>query len=136
MDNFETVKRLIKDFEDSLLNIEELQSEIKKIINKKVDEYALINYWRSETLDNFVAKLLADTTFDSSKSLLDSDSILLIQEILDNVHDDIVIDKNSRILEFNYSKPSGVVSDWIFEEDITDSAIILKKLKENNSLLL
>ncbi|WP_440879778.1 hypothetical protein [Tenacibaculum sp. C7A-26P2] len=130
MKEFEIIKKLMKEFEDSDLTIKELQTKIQKITNKKIDEYVLNNYWRSETLDNFINKLISNKNFDFSKKLEDSEALLLIEEIMNNVHDDIIIEKNSRILEYNYSKPSGLISDLIFEEDINNCNIILEKLKE------
>ena len=130
MKEFEIIKKLMKEFEDSDLTIKELQTKIQKITNKKIDEYVLNNYWRSETLDNFINKLISNKNFDFSKKLEDSEALLLIEEIMNNVHDNIIIEKNSRILEYNYSKPSGLISDLIFEEDINNCNIILEKLKE------
>lgn len=130
MKEFEIIKKLMKEFEDSDLTIKELQTKIQKITNKKIDEYVLNNYWRSETLDNFINKLISNKNFDFSKKLEDSEALLLIEEIMNNVHDDIIIEKNSRILEYNYSKPSGLISDLIFKEDINNCNIILEKLKE------
>ena len=63
MKEFEIIKKLMKEFEDSDLTIKELQTKIQKITNKKIDEYVLNNYWRSETLDNFINKLISNKNF-------------------------------------------------------------------------
>ena len=135
MDKFQKAKQIIVDFENQKESLEGTKSSLKEFISKDISAYEISNYWRSESLDSFVKRLIASAISDW-ETIDDVRAIELINEILLNINDDSLINTNSEALEKRFSKPSGTVSDLIFQEDLTDSKVILERLKRNNTLLL
>ena len=61
---------------------------------------------------------------------------MILDESLESIGDDAVLQRNFEALEKRYSKPTGRVSNWIFQDDITDSNELLRLLKQNTSIAL
>lgn len=135
MNNKEIIKKLILNYENKKSNLEETIFEVNKISYKNVDTNDLVNYWKNTSLDEFIDQILVKPIEDWEKIDYEK-SILLIRDILSNLTNDLIFDRNSEALEKRYSKPKGTLSDWIFIEDISDSFKILKKLKENNVIIM
>ncbi|CAL2106422.1 conserved hypothetical protein [Tenacibaculum sp. 190524A02b] len=135
MDKKKHIQKLIINYENSSISIETAISEINKTIKVHLDAYSLDNYWRSESLDNFINRLL-DSPIENWKEINNKEAIILIKEIVENLGNDALIEKNTSALEKRYSKASGVLSDWIFIDGITDTNILLEKLKQNNIIQL
>ena len=133
--NFEIVKQLILDFETNKMSVEKAVEEINKVSVKSVDEEWLKSYWNAIDLDEFV-DLLTLPQLDNWKDLNDDESITLIEEAISNITRNAVFQRNSEALERRYSKPEGTVSNWVYHEDIVDPKIILKKLKQNTTIIL
>lgn len=66
----------------------------------------------------------------------DHTAIILIQEMLDNLENDTILDRNGGALEKRYSKTEGTLSDMIFYQDMTNSQDILKELKKDTTIYL
>ena len=125
------IKNLIINYENKKSNLKDTIFKINKISYKKIDKNDLVNYWKYTSLDELLTKPI-----DEWEEIDDKESILLIQEILDNLTNDIIIDRNSEALEKKYNKSKGTISNWIFIDDICDSIKILDKLKKNDIILL
>lgn len=135
MNKFEKIKDFIKRFENDEDTLEYTLQSINEISEKEVSEYELTNYWRSSNLKDFAQSLLVNSITDWS-TLDDFGALELINEILSNLNNDSLISRNAETLEKKYAKASGTISDWIFQDDISDPKVILKLLKENTTLLL
>ena len=114
----EALKAVILSFENDEINTTEALKEIERISSKKVEEYTLLNYWRSTSLQSFVDVLLVEEIKDW-KTLDDSQSIELIEEILTNVTSDVIIEKNGAALEKRYNKPQYTIC-LLYTSDAAD----------------
>lgn len=75
-------------------------------------------------------------TIKDWRDLNDNDSIFLTEEIINNLQDDLILEKNSTALSKRYSKSKDNLIDWIFQDDILDSNLILEMLKKDNIISL
>jgi len=135
MNKFEKIKNLIAGLENNDLALDIVLETIKKITKKNITHYELKNYWRSESLNDFV-KTMSIEPIKDWENIDDNRALELINGILSNLNEDSIIAINSDALEKKYSKASGTISDWIFHDDITNPNQILKLLKEDTVLLL
>lgn len=69
-------------------------------------------------------------------SIDDARAVLLIKEILANITNDNIVDRNSDALEKRYRKPTGFISDLIFYKDPIDEQAILALLKKDTTIYL
>ncbi|MDO4782140.1 MAG: hypothetical protein Q4A09_02860 [Capnocytophaga felis] len=129
------LKRVIADFENGKFPVEEALDKIQKITEKRIDSYTLENYWRSASLDDFCDELLSHP-IENWREITDSKALELIQEIIENIENDAVLQRNSEALEKRYGKEEGFVEDLIFNLDINIAEEILSKLKEDTILYL
>jgi hypothetical protein len=134
-DIIDRIKKIILDYENSLISPEKALESINVVSNTLVDREWLDSYWNSMSLDEFV-RLISIKPIENWKELSDIDSLKLIVEILDNISDNAVMQRNITALEKRYSKPEGTISDLIFYKDIIDSTEILRRLKINTSIAL
>ena len=70
------------------------------------------------------------------KQIDDKKALVLIKEIIVNLDNEEIIERNSEGLEKKYGKTKGTISDLIFIEDITDPNQILSSLKKQNIIYL
>jgi hypothetical protein len=66
----------------------------------------------------------------------DASALVLIREILDNVEDDALLERNGEALEKKYRQITGFVTDLIFYSAIYDEVEILQELKKDNVIYL
>ncbi|NRB81816.1 MAG: hypothetical protein HRU38_24675 [Saccharospirillaceae bacterium] len=127
----EIILKYINEFESGAIKLKSALRKINEIATTEIDTYSLENYWRSESLEDFV-KTISIELVKNPQSITDDQALKLIQEILDNIIENALIHRNSIALETRFSKPSGTVVNYIFQEDITDSHEILVKLKTDS----
>ena len=127
------LKKIIQEYEEKVITYEQVSEQINSLTNQTVTQYDLDNYWRSESIDVFIKKLTLSVP--EHISLDDNQTQKLIHEIMDNLADEILLIKNSEILEKYYSKPSGTITDYIFQDDLEPEEI-LNKLKHNTTINL
>lgn len=135
MDKSVKVRQLINDFESGKISSDIALTEINKLSNVNIDLSWLCSYNSSMDLDMFVRILTIEPIADWQE-IDDKRAIEIINETLDSIGDDAVIQRNFEALEKRYSKPTGTLSDWIFQEDIMDSNELLQLLKKNTSIAL
>jgi hypothetical protein len=131
----DSIKKTIIDYEHNLISPENALESINAMSNTLVDKEWLDSYWNSMSIDEFV-RLISISPIENWKELTDSDSLKLIVEILDNITDNAVIQRNMSALENRYSKPEGTISNLIFYKDINNPTEILNRLKINTSIAL
>lgn len=129
------IKEIILDYEADKISIEKAIAEISLLTKEEVTPYSINNYWRSISLEDFV-KQLSLVEIDDYENLTEEKSIKLISEMLENIVDYSLFEKNSRALEKRYRKSSGQIGTWVFEEDITDPQKIMTLLKEDDVIYL
>lgn len=135
MKNFEELKKIILQFEKGKETIDNTLRLIYKITGKNIEPYSIENYWRSEGLDNFVKRLVAQPLEDW-QNIDDKMAVVLIKEIFDNLGNDALLDINTNALEKRYSKPTGTIIDYIFHQSLSDPNEILRLLKKNTVITL
>lgn len=132
---FNKTKEVILSFEKKIISLEAALNSLNELTNKQVEEYELLNYWRSESIDNFINRLIVEPIGDWEE-IHDEKALRLIREIFNEIDNDVIFERNSVALEKRYSKVSGTIADWIFQDDIFDATKILELLKQNTTLLL
>lgn len=129
------IKRLIVAFESGKESAEKTVDNINELSSLKIDVDFLRNYWRSSDLESFV-ELISTPEIENWTEIDDEYADRLIGEILDNLANDALINRNSTALEKRFKKSAGTISDWIFYDDITDRVKILELLKTNTTIQL
>ncbi len=129
------IKDIILRFEKGEIPVNLAVEEINKIAKKEITEHYLKTYWRFENIDDFITKILIHPIKDWNL-IDDKRALLLINEMIENISENSVFDRNAEALEKRYSKYNGALSNWIFQENITDSLSLLQKLKDDNVIRL
>jgi hypothetical protein len=135
MDKSEKVRQLIVDFENGKISSDSALSEINELANVDLDLSWLYSYNSSIDLEMFVRILTIEPIVDR-KEIDDKRAIEIINEALGSIGDDAILQRNFEALEKKYSKPTGALSGWIFQNDIMDSNELLQLLKKNTSIAL
>ncbi|MDH5381212.1 MAG: hypothetical protein OEW75_10185 [Cyclobacteriaceae bacterium] len=129
------IRQIIMDYEDNKISADSTLTELNKLSTKSIDNEWLSSYWNSIGLDTFV-KILSTDDIDDWKTIDKARAIALIVEILDNITDDAIIERNSVALEKRYSKPTGTVISWVFSESNNDPNKLYDRLNTNTTLAL
>ena len=129
------IKELIIGFENGKETAEKTVENINELSSVKIDVDFLRDYWRSSDLESFV-ELISISEIENWTEIDDEYAEKLIEEILNNLGNDALINRNSTALEKRFKKPTGTMSDWIFYDDITDRTKILELLKTNTTIQL
>lgn len=129
------LRQIINDFENHIIKGQEAIELIQDLTGKLIDIGYLSEYWASEDLDMFVKKLLTEPITNWNE-IDDKKAIELINEIVINVTDDSIIQRNSTALEKRYGKPTGTVVSKIFHQNINDPKKLLDELKKDTRILL
>jgi hypothetical protein len=134
-DKEKNIRLVIKNFEESKIEGENAILQLQNLTGEVVELGYLREYWRSESLDTFIKKLIIEPLTDW-ETITDERALDLIDEIIANITDDSIIQRNSDALEKKYGKPAGFVSTKIFRENFDDSNILLSELKKETRLFL
>ena len=129
------IRELVIGFENGNESAEKTVENINELSSLKIDVDFLRNYWRSSDLESFV-ELISTSEIENWTEIDDEYAYKLIAEILDNLGNDALINRNSTALEKRFKKSTGTISDWIFYDDITDRMKILELLKTNTTIQL
>ena len=131
----EEIQNLLIDHSDGKVSFKKLENRIFQLIGKRIDRYEVENYWRSESLDSYVGRLITKP-IDHPEQIDDLKAKELIQEILNNLANDPIIERNSDALERRFGKSEGTMSDLIFDKGISDVESILMELKKDTIINL
>ena len=132
---YDKLESIILNYENDKINIEEALSLINKITSKEVKQDDIVEYWAYTTLKDLIQTLLIEPILDW-KYIEDDKAIHMIKEILKNISNSIILERNSEALEKRYKKPSGTIIELIFSKGLDNSEKILEKLKENSIIHL
>lgn len=134
-DKEKKLRQIIDDFENKKLKAQIAIEQIKDLTGELIDIGYLSEYWTSESLDDFVKKIITEPIKDWEE-IDDDRAINLINEIKTNMADDSIVDRNSTALERRYTKTTGTIRTKIFLEDITDPHKLLDELKKERRIFL
>ena len=135
MDKNAELKSVIEGFEAGRIDLITALSRIYELSGKEIDEYSIRNYWTYTSLDNFCDTLLTEP-IAHWENIDDTAAIDLIKEILNNLSNDGLAERNSDALEKRYRKTAGFVSELILHKNIDSESDILKELKKDTTIYL
>jgi hypothetical protein len=125
---------IIEKWENGGDDINNTLNKIKALTGFETDEYTLKTYWTYTSLEEFCEAFLTESIKDW-ETIDDKRAKSLLQEIFDNLGKDGIIQRNEEALEKKYRKPSGFVSDLIFQQDLEIDKII-EELKKDTTIYL
>ena len=131
---FNAVIAAIRSYESQYYDSQAPTTTIAELCGESVERYALDNYWRSESLETFAARLAIDAIADWT-DIDDSRAVSLISEVLSDPCNDPVIDRNCEALSKRYRKTRGQVTDQFFQNNFTAEQI-LAELKQDTTIYL
>lgn len=134
-ERFNTIKKLILNFEEGAITSDDVVIKINKISTGKLDTYCLNNYWRAESLNDLVKRISVDPITDW-KEIDDNKALFLIKNTIENFSDDGIIRKNSEALEKRYQKPEGTLNQLICYSNHNTPIEILNELKKDTVIRL
>lgn len=132
---YEALISILKAFENGEFNIGETLKKVNSITSRVVEKDEILEYWSYTSLDELV-ELLLIPSIENWHDIDDNRAIFLITEIINNIGNDSILERNSDALEKRYSKPSGSLLDWIFYDDVIEPEIILERLKKDDVIFL
>jgi hypothetical protein len=109
--------------------------EINNLTGRDIDEYSLRNYWTSTSLEDFCNTLLTEPIYNW-EGINDEQALQLIKEMLDNLSNDGILERNGEALEKRYNKTTGFLTGLIFHSDIVNESEILEQLKKETRFFL
>jgi hypothetical protein len=128
------VTAAIQAYEDGTADFDTTSAVIKAACGQTVDRYVLDNYWRAESLEDFVARLVIQPIANWS-NIDDAHALELIAEIKADPCNTPVIERNCEAFAKRYRKSQGSVLDLFFRQDLTADAI-LAELKKDTVIYL
>lgn len=109
-------------------------ARIRELTGRDVDADWLRNYWRSESIEDFVDRLCTEPIRDYER-ITDTEALALIAEYLQTQSPGRG-DSIETALCRRFGKPAGTVSDLIFQRDLSDPSRILEELKRDTRIYL
>lgn len=129
------IKNIVLLYEDDKITFEDASERIKNITGRIISKNVLDNYWKGQSLDEFISDWSYSIT-DYQKVNDDKKALELINDILSNILNDSKVAQLSFLLEKSYAKSEGTIAEWIFTDDIDDANKILSLLKQDTNIYL
>ncbi|WP_141402363.1 hypothetical protein [Sediminicola luteus] len=129
------IRQIISNFEDGKITVDVAVSQINIIGYHQISEDYLQSYWESENIDDFIGKIITEPIQDWQK-IDDNQALLLLKELIENIVDDAIFERNSEALEKRYAKSSGSINNWLFHDNIMEPKEILKMLTHEDRIIL
>ena len=128
------VKTIVENFENKTITEAVALARLRELTGRDVDGDWLRNYWRAESLEDFVDRLCAEPIRDYDR-ITDTDALDLIAEYLqtDSPGRRYSIEE---ALHRRFGKPTGTVSGHVFLRGLTDRSGILQELKKDTRIYL
>jgi hypothetical protein len=128
------VTAIIASFEKNEIDEAVALTRIRDLTGREIAGDWLRNYWRSESIEDFVDRLCAEPIRDVQR-ITDADALGLITEYLQTPSPG----RRGSIetaLERRYGKPNGTVCDLVDHRNVSDPSIILAELKRDTRIYL
>lgn len=128
------VAEIIESLESGIVTDAAAVAKLEQVTGRQIDLDWLRNYWHSESREDFVDRLCAEP-ITNYEQLTDSDALALIADYLQT-------DSPGRrgsieaALHRRYGKPAGMLSDFVFQRNVSDPACILRELKKDTRIYL
>ncbi|MDV7187917.1 hypothetical protein R3X25_11550 [Lutibacter sp. TH_r2] len=118
--------KLIENYENNLITADSTIYEFNKIANSPIDKFILESYWKSESIEEFVASYSYEEINDW-KEIDDERAMNLINEYKENFGEKLITERIIKALEKRYSKTQGSLNEIIYEKTTTEVLSFLKK---------
>jgi hypothetical protein len=128
------VTAIIESFEKGEVEEAVALARIRELTGREIDGDWLRNYWRSESIEDFVDRLCAEPIRDYDR-ITDAEALVLISEYL-QTDSPGRRDSIETALDRRFGKPSGTISGLVFQRDLSDSRTILDELKRDTKIYL
>jgi len=128
------VKTIVENFENKTITEAVALARLRELTGRDVDGDWLRNYWRAESLEDFVDRLCAEPIRDYDR-ITDTDALDLIAEYL-QTDSPGRRDSIEEALGRRFGKPTGTVSGLVFLRGLTDRSGILQELKKDTRIYL
>ena len=128
------VTAIIESFESEEIREVVALARIRELTGRDIDGDWLRNYWRSESIEDFVDRVCAEPIRDYER-LTDADALALIAEYL-LTQSPGRRDSIEEALDRRFGKPTGTISDLVFQRDLSDPSSILEELKRDTRIYL
>ncbi len=128
------VTSIIDSFEEGAITEAVALARLHETTGRTVDPDWLRDYWRSESLEDFVDRLCAEPIVDWER-ITDTEALALMAEFTKTDspgrRDSIEI-----ALDRRYGKPSGTLSGLVRQQDIAEPSKILGEMKKDTRIYL
>ena len=128
------VTAIIESFENDEITEAVALARIRELTGGEIDGEWLRNYWRSESIEDFVDRLCAEPIHDFER-ITDAEALALIAEYL-QTQSPGRRDSIETALDRRFGKPTGTVSDLIHQRNLSDASAILAELKRDTRIYL
>ncbi len=128
------VTAIIESFENDEIEEAVALARIRELTRCEIDGDWLRNYWRSESIEDFVDRLCAEPIRDFER-ITDAEAVALIAEYL-QTQSPGRRDSIETALDRRFGKPTGTVSGLIRQRDVSDPSSILAELKRDTRIYL
>jgi hypothetical protein len=128
------VTAIIESFESEEIPEAVASARIRELTGREIDGDWLRNYWRSESIEDFVDRVCAEPIRDYDR-ITDTDALALIAEYL-QTQSPGRRDSIEEALDQRFGKPTGTVCDLVHQRDVSDPSAILADLKRDTRVYL
>jgi hypothetical protein len=128
------VAAIIESFEEGTMPETVALAKLKELTWRTVDADWLRDYWRSESMEDFVDRLCAEPIADW-QAIKDTEALALIREYLQGSSPGRR-DSIESAIDRRYGKPNGTLMDLVFQKGLADAASILDELKKDTRIYL
>jgi hypothetical protein len=128
------VTAIIESFEDGDMTESDAVARIQALTGRVVDADWLRNYWSSESLEDFVDRLCAESIADW-RQISDDQALKLIAEYFQTESRGRQ-DSIEEALDRRFGKPTGTLSNLVHMRDLSEPSEILGELKKDTRIYL
>ncbi|MEZ5427257.1 MAG: hypothetical protein R2747_13390 [Pyrinomonadaceae bacterium] len=128
------VTAIVESFEREEITEVVALARIRKLTGRGIDGDWLRNYWRSESVEDFVDRLCAEPIRDWER-ITDEEALALMAEYLETQSPGRR-DSIEEALDRRFGKPAGTLSDLVFQRDFSDPDSILEELRRDTRIYL
>ena len=128
------VTAIIASFESDEIQEAVALARIRELTGREIEGDWLRNYWRSESIEDFVDRICTEPIRDFER-ITDTEALALIAEYLETQSPGRR-DSIETALDRRFGKPTGTVSDLIHHRDLSDPSGVLAELKRDTRIYL
>lgn len=121
---------IVQAYESGAITYEVAWARIRELTGQEIDRYTLDQYSCSQDVEELARRWCMPPIADW-QAIDDTEALRLIREMLDDVCNLAVLERNWTALEKRYGKPSGTISGLIFHSEKPTAEGILAALRRD-----